>query len=61
VFDEINVRIDVIKWIGPGNPPDRPIKKRGRLPKGWSVIGSYKTEEEALRRLEQEARRQFEI
>ena len=53
--DEINARIDVIKWTGPGNPPDRPVKKKGRLPKGWVTIGSFKTEEEAIRRMEQEA------
>jgi len=57
VSDDINVRIDVIKWTGPGNPPDRRVKNKGRMPKGWVTIGSYKTEDEALRRLEQEARK----
>ena len=55
VSEDINVRIDVIKWIGPGNPPDRPVKNEGRLPKGWVTIGSFKTENEAVRRMEKEA------
>ncbi len=57
ISNEENVRIDVIMWIGPGNPPEKRVKRKGRLPKGWVKIGTYKTEDAAIRRIEREAKR----